>query len=209
MERTARRLRAFHVATASEACVASSLGGARVGADDAAMPALRTPAKVGFVVFGVVVAFGAAWIAVDLRQRMIPLADQSASSGMYAFGDLLSGVAVFGVVALVPLALTLYWLRSVNWFWTTIVSCALLFAATGPFAVLVGGWMQPKANSWVLLLAFARVGAMPLSALACFTTACFAPQTRQRWLLAAVGALEAVLFGGVVLFRFVLPALRH
>ena len=166
----------------------------------------RTPAaKAGIFFLGLIVAFVSAWVAVDLRQRAMRGTPDYATGAMYAFGDLLFGVAVFGVVALVPLGLALYWLRPVARFWSALLSGALTFAVTGPVAVAMNHWSQGLMGGWDLL-ANARFGIMPLSALALLTCAAFAPQSRQRWSLLAAGLTDGALFAGVVVVKF-LPAL--
>jgi len=168
------------------------------------MNTLRLPAKIGAVALGLVVAFAVAWIAVEVRQRTTQGPDAQASAGMYAFGDLLLGVAVFGVIALLPLALGLYWLRPVARFWSALVGGALLFAMTGILALAAGLIAGGSTSSW-LLLAHVRFGLMPLSALALLACALFAPQPRQRWLLLVSAMSDGIIFVGVVLVKFVLP----
>src|SRR5258707_171013 len=77
---------------------ASALGSpGRIG-QFPAMKAQTPAAKVGIIFLGLLVAFVIAWAAVDLRQRaMRGIPDHD--SAMYAFGDLMFGVAVFGVAA--------------------------------------------------------------------------------------------------------------
>ena len=78
------------------------------------MRPLRPAAKVGIVLGGLVASFAVAYVAVCIRERLNQGPEAQAASGMYAFGDLLMGIAVFGLLALGPLALTLYWLRPVT-----------------------------------------------------------------------------------------------
>jgi len=67
-----------------------------------------------------ILAGAVSWIAVAIRQHFTSGPDALASSGMYAFGDLVIGLAVFSVAALVPVALGLYWLRPVAGFWSVL-----------------------------------------------------------------------------------------
>lgn len=125
---------------------------------------------------------------------------------MYGFGDLLLGVAVFGVLALAPVGLALYWLRPVARFWSVLQWGAIIFALTGFLAVAVNHWATTALGGW-LFLANARFGLMPLSALALLICALFAPQARQRWLLLAAAITDGALFAGVLLVKVVLPGL--
>lgn len=166
--------------------------------------AMKTPgpaAKVGIVVLGLIVAFAIAWVAVYFRERATQGPATQASSGMYAEGDAMLGVAVFGVLALIPLALAMFWLRPVAWFWSALVRFALFFAASGIFAVIISAAMKTSRNSW-LFLAHARIGIMPLTALALLACACFAPKPRDRWTLLATGVCDGVLFAGILVVMF-------
>src|SRR5690242_1891330 len=70
--------------------------------DRRTMISMRGYAKAGIVIGGYVLAFAIASAAVALHMATTNQADASAASGMYAFGDTILFVAVFGVVALVP-----------------------------------------------------------------------------------------------------------
>ncbi|HVT72406.1 MAG TPA: hypothetical protein VHD61_04665 [Lacunisphaera sp.] len=167
---------------------------------------LRPASKIGLVTLGLVVAWAAAWCAMEIRQHLTNGPEAQASSGMYAFGDLVLGVGVFAVIALLPLALALFWLRPMARFWSTAGWVAAAYAATGPVAIIASGWLRSVPPGW-LLASDARVGTMPLSALAWAAFAVFAPHARARILLAAACALDAVLFAGVIVFHFLLPSL--
>jgi hypothetical protein len=170
------------------------------------MVALRPSARVGTVLLGFVVALVLAWVAVMLRQRATQSAEAQASSGMYAFGDFVLGVAVFAAVAVVPTGLALAWLRPVAWFWSVTVGTAMLWTFTGCLALVAAIAASGSTPPW-LSGAHARIGIMPLSALAFGTTALFAPRLRHRWLLLATALTDAALFAGVVFVKFILPAL--
>lgn len=167
---------------------------------------MRVLTKVAAVFVGLVLAFAAAWIAVDVRQRAPQGPEAQASAGMYAFGDLVLGVTVFGGVALVPLALGLYWLRAVDKFWSALTWGAMLFALTGLVALAANMWNQSSSSSW-MLLSHARIGIMPLSALALLTCAILAPRARHRWLLFAAAGTDGTVFAGLFLVKILLPRL--
>lgn len=166
----------------------------------------RPAAKAGVVAGGFVASFAVAWVAVGIRQRLTQGPEAQASAGMYAAGDLMLGIAVFGLLSLVPLALALYWLRPVTRFWTVLTRGAVLFVLTGPLALLVSGWLRQSAGGWAFI-ADARIGLMPLCALTLLTCGLIAPQAKPRWILVVAVLVEGSIFAGVVLVKFVLP--RH
>ncbi len=168
------------------------------------MQPLRPAAKTGIVLGGLVATFAAAWVAVDVRQRFQNPADVQAASGMYAAGDAMWGVAVFGVLALLPLGLALFWLRPVPRFWKVLTTSAAAYAPTGPLALLVSGPLRALLGGWSFL-GFLRIGTMPLSALALATCGLFAPAVRQRWLLLVAAFLDGALFVGVIVVKFIRP----
>ncbi|HVS50711.1 MAG TPA: hypothetical protein VHD62_00040 [Opitutaceae bacterium] len=162
------------------------------------MIALRPSAKIGIVCFGCAAALVLGCVSVSVRHWLLPLPPEEANGGMAAFGDLLQAIAVAGVVAVVPLALALYWLRAVERFWTSLQRGAALFAATGVLALLAFVVGRKSPGGW-LLVSMARIGVMPLCALALATCAAFAPQPRQRWWLFAAAVSDAAMFLGYLL----------
>lgn len=67
-------------------------------------------AKLGLVIGGYVLACLVAGMLMYIYQVFTQNAAAQASSGMYAFGDLLLFVGVFGVLAIIPTGLGLYFL---------------------------------------------------------------------------------------------------
>ena len=67
-------------------------------------------AKTGLVIGGYLLACLIASGAVYAYQSLNQSAAAQASAGMYAFGDLILFVAIFGVLALLPTGLALYFL---------------------------------------------------------------------------------------------------
>jgi hypothetical protein len=158
------------------------------------MKTVRAAGKAGMVFGGYAAAFLLAAAAFALRQWMT--ADNpgaQASSGMSAFGDSVVFVAVFGVAALAPTGLALYFLRPVRRFWTAASICALAVAATG-VAASVLFWTtraQPPRHSLLTLAAdfsLVRVIVAPLLTAAFLTCAGFAPAPgpRRAFALAAL-----------------------
>jgi hypothetical protein len=168
-----------------------------------AVPPLRPPAKIAIVAAGFVLAFLGGWGAVLVQHKLTRDPD-AASGGMQAFGDLLLGLGVSGALALLPLALGLFWLRAYPPFWRFLTGGAVLFVLTAPFALIVSGALRPSAGNWALL-ADIRIGFMPLCALAMSISGLFAPQTKQRWMLIVSALVEGGIFASYVLVKFVLP----
>jgi len=81
------------------------------------------------------------------------------------------------------------------------------YALTGPLALLVSGPLRNAVGNWAIF-GDIRFATMPLTALALGTCTLFAPSARWRWFLLGAAVLEAALFVGVVLVKFVLPAGR-
>ena len=163
------------------------------------MPPLRPAVKIGIVLAGLAIALVGALVAMGIRQQL----NADPSQGMQAFGDLLLGMVVFTVLALLPLGLGLFWLRPVTRFWTILASVAAGYALTGPPALLVSGLLRLSLGNWALL-GDIRIGTMPLSALALATCALFAPAMRLRVILLGAAIFDGALFAGVVLFKVVL-----
>src|SRR5262245_36080281 len=98
---------------------------------------MRTAAKIGVVAGGYIAAAVLASVATALRIAGTNSADAQAASGMYAFGDTLLFVGVFGVAALLPTGAALYFLRSCRPFWLTLSALGLALAATGGAAAVL------------------------------------------------------------------------
>ncbi len=152
---------------------------------------------------GLAVALASGWVAVDLRDRFSPVPTAEKAGGMYGFGDFLLGIAVAGLVALVPLGLGLYWLRPLEKFWRWLSRFGIAWALSGFVALAINHWSQPPVGLWTLL-GNIRFGLMPLTSLALLSCALFAPLPQHRRLLAAAAAVDGVTFVAVVLLKFVL-----
>src|SRR5882672_8662198 len=97
---------------------------------------MRPLAKVGLVVAGYVVAFLVASAVVAIHVATTSGPDPQASSGMYAFGDSVLFLAVFGVAAVPSTAAALFLLRSYRSFWLVLCVAALGIASTGLVALV-------------------------------------------------------------------------
>ena len=165
---------------------------------------LRPAAKVGIVLGGFVAALLAAVATMALR-KSLNVADPS--QGMQAFGDVIMGGAVFSVLATLPAGCALYWLRPVTRFWNILVNVAIACSVTGPLALLMSGPLRATLGHWTIF-GDLRFVTLPVSSLAWATCTLFAPAARQRWLFLGAALIDAALFVGVVLVKFILPAGR-
>jgi hypothetical protein len=115
------------------------------------------------------------------------------SGGMQAFGDLMLFAGLFGLFALAPTALALFFLRPFERFWSALSIASLTFAATGPIAAFIIPRLDE--SNWMLVVAaFAplRVLGAPLLGLGFLIFAVIAPNRRSRWAMLAAAAIEAV-----------------
>jgi hypothetical protein len=153
--------------------------------------------KTGIVLAGYATALLAACAAVAVRLNHTQGPDAQASSGMYAFGDSILFMFVFGVVALFPTGLALYFLRLFRPFWTAISIISLALAVTGIAAASViafaSSWPLHEPR-WVIaeFLAVLLMFAAPLLAAAFILSAFIAPTQRSRWALLGAAAIEGM-----------------
>jgi hypothetical protein len=164
--------------------------------------------KLGIVMSGyavaVLAAIGAGWL-YDLRMAAMPY---DTSGGMYAGGQMLTSLAVFLVVALVPTLIGLWFMRTDPKFWNSVAIIALGFAVAGLVAVLLplaaGRTQQGLPRMLLDLLGLAQLLGVPLWLAAFALFAALAP-TRQarRTLIAAVGI--ELLIGVCALAHWFLP----
>ena len=90
----------------------------------------RPLAKIGVVAAGYIAAVILASAVVAVRVASTSGPDAQAASGMYAFGDAVLFVAVFGVAALVPTGAALIFLRPYRTFWYVMSGLGLTIALT-------------------------------------------------------------------------------
>src|SRR5437773_10083939 len=93
--------------------------------------------KVGVVIAGYVAALIAGSVGALLYNARVATLPYDTSGGMYAGGEMLSSLAAFLVVALVPTLLALWFLRRHERFWDAVAVTSLTFAGAGLLAVLV------------------------------------------------------------------------
>jgi hypothetical protein len=161
--------------------------------------------KVAGVAGGYVAAclMAAAAVAVQNAHRDVPAAE--ASGGMYAFGDSLLFLAVFGVVALVPTGFALAQLRGRARVWSVLSSLAVAIALTGLTAAIVfslGRHAPPSTLATLAGISVLRILVAPLLALTFGVCTILSPRGGPRSALVAATVMEAVVsaYAGVVWF---------
>ena len=145
-------------------------------------------AKVGVVVGGYLAAILLAVGVVLLYINQTNVPDRDASSAMYAFGDALLFVAVFGIVSTIPTGVALVFLRRSRKFWIAFCVVALVMACTslGAVAVTVLDSRQfalgASFDGWATLSVL-RILVSPFIALSLGLSAMVAPRADFRWYL--------------------------
>ena len=168
---------------------------------------MRPLAKIGLVVAGYVVAFLVASAVVAIHVAATSGPDAQASSGMYAFGDSVLFLAVFGVAAVPSTAAALFLLRSYRLFWLVLCVAALGIAATGLVALVDYVATRTAVAGSILgtwsALAVLRILIAPLFALGFLLSGLFAPNRNSRIALFIATAIEATVFacGAFILFQ--------
>ncbi|HXH40849.1 MAG TPA: hypothetical protein VNN08_19635, partial [Thermoanaerobaculia bacterium] len=162
--------------------------------------------KVTVVAGGYVAAFLAASAVVAIRMA-ITRGDPQAAGGMFAFGDSVVFVAVFGVLALVPTGGALYFFRPYRRFWIVLSRLCLAVAVTGLTAVIlfaVGRHaMPPSSLAMWAGLSMLRILVAPLFALAFLVCALVTPHRSPRLAFLSATAIESVVTACAGAFWFV------
>jgi hypothetical protein len=161
--------------------------------------------KVAVVAGGYIAAFLIAYAAVAIRVANTSGPDAQASSGMYAFGDAVLFVAVFGVAALVPTGAALFFLRPYRRFWTVLSALGLAVAVTGVTAALlfaVGRHATSSSLATWAGLSVLRILVAPLLALTFLVCTVLSPYRSPRLTCLAATVMEAAvsIYGGFVWF---------
>jgi hypothetical protein len=151
--------------------------------------------KIAAVAGGYIVAFLIASGAVAIRIAKTSGPDAQASSGMYAAGDAMLFIAIFGVTALVPTGAALFFLRPYRRFWAALSTLGLAVAITGVAAVVlfaVGRHLEgPSALATLGGLSVLRILVAPLFGLGFLVCTFVAPHRSPRLALLVATAMEA------------------
>jgi hypothetical protein len=163
---------------------------------------MRASAKIGLVLAGYAGALLLAWAVVALYIAATNTPDRQASSGMYAFGDSLFFLAVFGVASVPATGAALFFLRPHRLFWRVLSVAALLIAVTGLAAAVDYHASQASGagsafSSWSDV-AVLRVLVAPLFTLGFFLSGLFAPSRPTRIALFAATLVEGAAVASVV-----------
>jgi hypothetical protein len=162
-------------------------------------------AKVGLVAGGYVVAFLIASAVVAVRVANTQGPDAQAASGMYAAGDAMLFVAVFGVCALVPTGAALVFLRPYPRFWRALSTLVLAVAITGAAAAIlfaVGRHDTTGIIGALGALSVLRILAAPVFVLAFLVCTALCPYRSSRIACLVATVLEAAVsaYGGIIWF---------
>lgn len=153
--------------------------------------------KLGIVIVGyavaVIAAIAAGWL-YDLRMAAMPY---DTSGGMYAGGQMLTSLAVFLFVALVPTLIGLWFMRTDPKFWNGVAVVSLAFAIAGLVAVLTPAAAGPPPQSLphmlIGLLGLAQLFGVPLWLAAFALFAALAPTRESRRTLIVAAGIELVI----------------
>jgi len=166
----------------------------------------RTVLQLAAIAVGYVAAGIAALAVVRLRSAGVDPQDLAASAGMWAFGDLLRGLAVGAAFCLAPTWFLLRLLRGVASLWGPVSGAALAWACTIPLALglvllpalLVGQTEVGDLSFFFLILRTPTAPAFLAAALAAHSMSRAAPSARRR--LAVAAAFEALGVASMVLW---------
>jgi hypothetical protein len=166
---------------------------------------MKPGVKVALVAGGYVVAAVLAVGVVAIRQANTNTADAQASSGMYAFGDAMTFVAVFGICALAPTGTALVFLRSYGQFWKVLSTLGLALAVTSLAAAIVfavGRSAPPSPLATWAAFSVLRILVAPLFALTFIVCGVVAPQPFPRFAFLAATLLEVAVcvYAGCIWF---------
>jgi hypothetical protein len=143
-----------------------------------------------------------AWAAVALYVVATAGPDRQNSAGMFAFGDSIFFLAVFGIAAVPATCAALFFLRPVRAFWQIAAVGSLVIAATAIVVLL--DYLLPRGSGGASLLGTIsifspiRVLLAPLFGLAFFVSLFFAPTRSSRAALLGATLIEAGVFIWVV-----------
>ena len=153
--------------------------------------------KIGIVIAGYILALIGAFVVTYIRELATQGTDVQASQGMFAFGQSMLFLLVFGVLALIPTVLAFYFLRSSEKFWNWFAVLSLAFSIMGLVVVIANAVMN--ANDANTLSSFAAVLSLigvlgvfgaPLLIIGFLILAVIAPSAHPRLLLLASAGLE-------------------
>lgn len=155
---------------------------------------------------GYLAAAGIATAVTAVRIAGTSGPDAQASGGMYAFGDALVFLAVFGVCALIPTAAALYFLRPYARFWTVLAALAVALAITSVAAAILYATGRGATGTTLAVWAqfsVLRILIAPLFALTFLVAGMLCPHRTQRRTLLTATAVEAAVSAYALVAWFV------
>ena len=171
---------------------------------------MKKPIKIGIVIGGYIFALAGAFAATYIQELSTRGTDAQASQGMFAFGQTILFLLVFGGLALIPTVLAFYFLRSSVKFWNGCAVLCLVFSIIGLIIVIANALMNAnvlhisKSSAAVVsLFGVLRAFGAPLLIVGFLVLAVIAPSRRPRVLLFASAGLE-ILGGLYMLVSFLL-----
>jgi hypothetical protein len=161
---------------------------------------MRPVAKAGVVALGYIAAFALAWLVVDLYIASTNGQDRQTYGMMYAFGDDLLFLGVFGLAGIPVTALALFFLRPVHAFWRalSLVALAVITTSVAAFVVYVVAARLGIASTFVTL----RMFVAPMFAIFFFLSGAIAPNRSARTRLLVAMAVELTTFTYVAVTWF-------
>jgi hypothetical protein len=141
---------------------------------------MRPLAKITLVGLGYIGALAIAFAAVSLYIACTNSPDRETYAAMFAFGDSLLFLAIFGVAAVLPTGAALFFLRPYRPFWRALSITAVVIATSGVAAFCVLLEMRRTDPNSVASVWPALAVVAPLFALAFLVSALFAPSRLPR-----------------------------
>jgi len=166
--------------------------------------------KIGIVIAGYVFALLGASAALYVRLLFTDTAAAQAASGMYAFGDEMLFLGMFGFLSLIPTMLAFYFLRPLEKLWRWFAAACLVFAVLGILLTLIGtvikmaGAYHDPTWAMVSFLGLLHIFGVPLFFVGFVVLAVIAPPGGSRRLMLIAAAVEMCngLYVFVMLFVF-------
>jgi hypothetical protein len=162
--------------------------------------------KISVVIGGYIAAILLAAVIVAIHMAFMSGPDAQAASGMYAFGDMLLFLGVFGIAALVPTGIALFFLRPYRAFWSILSGLGIIIALTSIVAAVLYEFSRHRAvpsplDSWV---AFSMLGILvaPLLAFVFLICAALSAYRIPRLTFLAATAMEGAVTGYMAIVWF-------
>ena len=163
--------------------------------------------KLGIVLGGYALALLASIVAVLIWDRHFTPADNQAMGGMIAGGEMMYGIGLFLMGALVPTGLALWWLQRHRPTWSVFTVVCLAFAIFGLAAALTMNITQSpgRGDGWAILVelfGLAQMLGSPLWIAGFGLFALLAPARDLRLRMLAAAGIEVVIAGCAMLHFF-------